>query len=639
MAYTFERKILHVDLTKRKIWNEVISREMTAAWLGGRGINMKILWDNVKAGTDPLGPDSIVIFGAGFLNGTVAPSAGRTCVTFKSPATNLYSKSSGGGWWGASLKFAGYDHIVLSGISEEPVYLWIDNEKVEIRDADHLWGKTVTETNEILKYELGHPDVEIASIGPGGENLVKMAAIMLSISSAMGRTGGGAVMGSKKLKAIAVRGTGVIENNDNEKFYKVALESRRALTEDSGAFDLYVHGTAGLVSGVAASGTMPSYNFRLGSVEGIENLTGQSLNEKGILKTRIGCAGCAIHCHRYSEIREGKYEGYRAAGPEYETISAFGSGCGITDMNAVVRGSGLCNDYGMDTISVGNVIQWTIDSIERGVLTKEEVDGFDLRWNNSEAVLEMVKKIAFREGFGDVLAEGVKIASEKIGRGSEKWAIQARGLEQSNVETRSAKGYALAFSINPRGPDHLMNAAIMEFGLTQESRDLVKKLTGDEKYATPYTTEKRANIIRWGEDCIAVSDCLGVCMFASATAWSINPEVMAQLFSANTGIAVSEKEIMSIGRKIVTLERAFNIREGHGRKNDTLPYMLMHEKVPEGPQKGFVNSQEELDVMLDDYYTKHEWDLKTGWPTEKTYKKLGLDFVIDELKSMGKIPG
>ncbi len=639
MAYTFNRKILYVDLTYKKIVNEEISREMTGAWLGGRGINTKILWDRVKAGTDPLGPDSVIIFGAGFLNGTLAPSAGRACVTFKSPATNLYSKSSGGGWWGASLKFAGYDHIVISGISEKPVYLWIDDGTVEIRDAASVWGHTVSETNDILKKELRDPNVEIASIGPGGENLVKMAAIMLSTSSAMGRTGGGAVMGSKNLKAIAVRGTGDIENFDNEKFYKVALKSRRALTEDSGAVDLYEHGTAGLVEGVAASGTMPSYNFRLGSVEGIENLTGKYLNESGILKARIGCAGCAIHCHRLSEVQEGKYVGYRAAGPEYETISAFGSGCGVTDMNAVVRGSGLCNDYGMDTISVGNVIQWTIDSIERGVLTKDDVDGLDLRWNNSEAVLEMVRKIAFREGAGDLLAEGVKIASEKTGRGSEKWAIQARGLEQSNVETRSAKGYALAFSINPRGPDHLMNAAIMEFGLTQESRDLVKKLTGDEKYATPYTTEKRADIIRWGEDCIAVSDCLGVCMFASATAWSVSPDVMAQLFSAATGIDMSEEEIMCVGRKIVTLERAFNIREGHARKNDTLPYMLMHEKVTEGPQKGFINSQEELDKMLDDYYTKHEWDLKTGWPTEETYRELGLDFVTDELKSAGKIPG
>lgn len=639
MAYTFNRKILQVDLTNKKIWNEEISREMNADWLGGRGINMKILWDRVKAGTDPLGPDSVLIFGAGFLNGTLAPSTGRACVTFKSPATNLYSKSSGGGWWGASLRFAGYDHVVISGIAEKPVYLWIDDGKVELRDAGHLWGKTVTEINKILKYELRDPKVEIASIGPGGENLVKMGAIMLSTSSAMGRTGGGAVMGSKRLKAIAVRGAGVIENNDNEKFYRVALESRRALTEDSGAVDLYEHGTAGLVEGVAAAGTMPSYNFRLGSVEGIENLTGQALNDKGILKARIGCAGCAIHCHRYSEIQEGKYTGYRAAGPEYETLSAFGSGCGVTDMNAVVRGSGLCNDYGMDTISVGNVIQWTIDSIERGVLTRDDVDGLDLRWNNSDAVLEMVRKIAFREGAGDLLAEGVKIASEKTGKGSEKWAIQARGLEQSNVETRCAKGYALAFSINPRGPDHLMNAAIMEFGLTQESRDLVKKLTGDEKYATPYTTEKRADIIRWGEDCIAVSDCLGVCMFASATAWSVSPDVMAQLFSAATGIEMSEEEIMSVGKKIVTLERAFNIREGHERKNDTLPYMLMHEKVPEGPQKGFVNSQEELDIMLDDYYSKHEWDLETGMPTEGTYRNLGLDFVVDELKSAGKIPG
>jgi len=638
MAYAYDRKILYVDLTNRKISNEEISRKMIDTWLGGRGINTKILWDRVKKGTDPLGPDSILIFGAGSLNGTVAPSAGRTNVTFKSPATHRYGKSCGGGWWGTYLRFAGYDHMVISGASDKPVYLWIDDDTVEIRDAAHLWGHTVSETNDILKKELRDPNVEIASIGPGGENRVKMGAIMLSITSAMGRAGGGAVMGSKNLKAIAVRGTGALETADNEKFYRVALETRRALARDSGAIGLYKYGTAGLVEGVAAAGCMPSYNHRLGSIEGVENITGQYLNENNMLKARIGCAGCAINCHRFSEIQEGKYAGYRAAGPEYETISAFGSGCGVSDMNAVVRGSGLCNEYGMDTISVGNVIQWTIDSVERGVLTKDEVDELELSWGNSDTVLEMIRKIAYREGFGDLLAEGVKTASETIGKGSEKWAIQARGLEQSNCRTRPAKGYALAFAVNPKGPDHLMNAAIMEFGMTKEARDLVKKLTGDEKYATPYTTEKRADIIRWGEDCMAVSDCLGVCMFASTTAYSVSPGVMAQLFSASTGIEINEEEIMCIGRRIVTLERAYNIREGHERKNDTLPYMLMHEKIVEGPQKGFINSQEELDTMLDDYYTLHDWDLKTGWPTEETYKKLGLDFVIHELKSAGKIP-
>ena len=639
MAFLYNRKILYVNLTERKIWKEDISGEMASKFLGSRGINAKILWDRIEPGIDPLGPDNIIILSAGALSGTTAPCSGRSTVSFKSPATGRYCKSCGGAWWGSYLRFTGYDHVVLLEISEKPVYLLIDNNMVELRNAAHLWGKTVTETNNILKRELNDPNVEIASIGPAGENLVKIASIMISTSSAMARGGGGAVMGSKNLKAIVVRrGSGNIDVYDHKGFYQTAIEARHNLANDSGAVDLFKYGTAGLVEGTSAAWLMPSYNFRIGNFKYTDTINGE-YHEKNFLKRRMGCVSCAINCHRLSEIKRGQFSGYEAAGPEYEAISAFGSGCGIADMNTIVRASGLCNDLGLDTISAGNIIQWVIECVERGILEKKEVDEIDFGWGKRDAVLETIPKIAFREGFGNLLAEGVNLASKKVGRGSEKWAVHARGLEQSNVDTRGGKGYALSFAVNPRGPDHLTNAAIMEFGFTEETRALVKKITGDEKYATPYLIEKRANMIRWGEDCMAVTDSLGFCMFASAgPAWKLTPANMAKLYTAATGIIMNEEEILFAGRRIVTLERAFNIREGHERKDDSLPYKLMNEKVPEGPLKGSVNSQEELNIMLDEYFTLHEWDLRTGWPTEEAYKNLGLNFVIDELKSLGKIP-
>lgn len=639
MVFIYNRKIIYIDLSKRTTRIEDVNAGMASKFLGSRGINAKILWDNLQPKIEPLGPDNIIILSAGALSGTTAPCSGRSTATFKSPATGRYCKSCGGAWWGVYLRFTGFDHVVLLGVSDYPVYIVIDNDLVEIHDARHLWGKTVTETNNIIKKEIKDPYAEIVSIGPAGENLVKFASLMLSNSSAMGRGGGGAVMGSKKLKAVVVkRSNGNISVFDPKGFSRAALETRRNLAKDSGALDLYKYGTAGLVEGTSAAWLMPSYNFRIGNFKQTQTINGE-YHEKNFLKRRMGCVSCAINCHRWSEIKHGEFSGYEAAGPEYETISAFGSGCGIAKMDTIVRASGLCNELGMDTISAGNVIQWVIECVEKGILGEREVDGLSYKWDKSDVVLETIEKIAFRKGFGNILAEGVNIASKKVGRGSEKLAVHSRGLEQSNVDTRGGKGYALAFAVNPRGPDHLTNAAIMEFGFTEETRALVKKLTGDEKYATPYLIDKRANMIRWGEDCMAVTDSLGFCMFASAgPAWKLTPKNMAKMFSTATGIIISEEDILFSGRRIVTLERAFNIREGHQRKDDSLPYKLMNEKLIEGPLKGLVNSQQELDIMLDEYFMLHKWDVKSGWPTEDTYNKIGLSFVLNGLKKIKKIP-
>jgi aldehyde:ferredoxin oxidoreductase len=580
----------------------------------------------------------VLIFGAGALTGTSAPSSGRMTVTFKSTATNLYAKSTAGGHWGAELKFAGYDNIVILGASTKPTYLWIDDKHVEIKDAGKIWGRNVRETDKMIKEELGDEEIKIACIGPAGENMVKFAAVMNSVYNAAGRCGGGAVMGSKKLKAIAVRGTGTIEVADPEAFDKLAIEARKSLAKDSGAQGLYLYGTAGFVPGVNESYAFPSYNFRAGHIDDAYHISGQYQVEGGYLKRRHGCFACTISCHRFTSIDSGPYAGAYAGGPEYETTGALGAGCGHANLETVIKANELCNIYGLDTISTGAVIQWAMECYEKGIITDKDTDGLILEWGNSDAILGLINKIAFREGFGNILAEGTKIASEIVGKDSWKFAVQAKGLEQSRVETRAAKGYALAFAVNPRGPDHLHTEVIAEFGLTPEGIALIEKITGDKKYARPDIIEKRAEIVRWHEDCYAVTDSLGFCAFATTLAYAVNPDNMAKMFTAATGIKITEEEIMNAGRRIVTLEKCFNVREGASRKDDVLPYRLMNEAAPAGPVKGMMNSAQELNKMLDEYYSLHEWDAENGWPTAEVLEKLNLKDVAMELEKIGRLP-
>lgn len=639
--YAWVGKILHIDLAKKKIWTEKLTKELGVRFLGARGINAKLLWDLIKKpGIDPFSPENVLIFGAGTLTGTVAPSSGRTTITCKGPSTNLYLKTNMGGHWGAELKFAGYDHIVLHEASKSPVYVWISDDYVELRDASHLWGLNVRETDESLKQDLDDREVKVACVGPAGENLVRFAAIMNSVYHAAGRGGAGAVMGSKNVKAIAVRGTKTITIRDPDKFREVAHSARESLAKDSGAQSLYNYGTSGSIEPVNELHAFPNYNFRSGHLENVKPLTGQNLVEKGYLKRRVGCFSCTISCHRYCSVDEGVYAGTFTGGPEYESFCALGGGTWVIDTEAVLKANELCNLLGLDTISTGNVIQWAMETYERGILSKKDTDGIDLTFGNSEALIKTVEMIGYRKGkIGSLLAEGVKRAAEKVGKDSWKWAIcNSKGLEQSSVETRVAKSYALAFAVNPRGPDHLHTETFAEFGASPEAIALIEKITGDKKWASPHYTEFRPEIVRWHEDCYAVTDSLGFCAFTSTAAYGVTPSNMAEMFSSATGIPMTEKEIMLAGRRIVTLEKCFNVREGADRKLDDLPWRLMHEPVASGPTKGFMNSEEEMNGMLDKYYTLHGWDLKTSWPYKETLGMLKLKDVANELQKLNKLP-
>lgn len=639
--YAWHGKILHVELTQRRIWNETFDERFGAKFIGGRGVNAKLLFDLVdRPNIGAFSPENPLIFGVGPLTGTNVPTSGRSTVTFISPATGMYGKSSAGGHFGGELKLAGYDNLVIHGASSKPVYIWICDDDVQLRDAAHIWGKTVEETDTTVKKELQDQDTRVACIGPAGENKVRFAAIMNSCDSAFGRGGSGAVMGSKKLKAVAVRGTGEVTVANPEKFWQVTLQSVKELANDSAAKTSHEFGTSGGVEAVNQAHAFPAYNFKISFSENVEPLSGQHLAEKGYLKRIVACFGCTIGCHRFSEVDSGPYKGVKSGGPEYETFSSLGAGCGIFETDVVIAANKLCNNLGMDTISAGGTVQWAMESFERGVLAGNDTGGLELKFGNGAALVQVLGDIAYRRTkLGDLLAEGAHRASRIVGKDSWKWAVtNSKGLEQSRVETRAAKAYALAFAVNPRGPDHLHTEPIAEFGMTPEAVSLIEKITGDKAMATSYTTKCRPEIVLWHEDIYAVSEALGICVFSSTDSFALNQFNLAEMFSAATGIETSPSELMTVGRRIVTLERLFNTREGGDRSLDDLPYRLMNEPLSSGPPKGFVNSRAELDQMLDRYYELHKWDITTGIPTRSTLDGLGLATERQDVEKWVKLP-
>ncbi len=633
-------KILHVDLTTGKIWTQQLPEEWRKLYVGSRGINAKILWDSCRDHTITWDdPRNIIIYAPGALTGTTAPASGRTSVTTVGCTTGLYLKTNTGGHWGSELKYAGYDHLVVHGEAQKPSYIYIEDDHVDIFDAADLWDKDIIQTDLLLKKKHGE-DSRGLYIGPAGERLVRAGSIQCSVFHAAGRGGGAAVMGKKKLKAISVKGTKTVQVKDPKKFAEIAKEMRDLLRKDSGSIGLHEFGTSASVAAVNELHALPGRNWTTGYTPNVHPITGQALVENGYLKRRVACFGCTIGCHRYSTIEKGPNKGIASGGPEYETFGALGNGPGIVDTEGVMLANELCNRLGLDTITAGTVCQWAIESYLRGVLTKADTDGLELGWGKLPELLKMIEALALRKGkLGELLGDGLKIATKKVGKDSYKWAIiNSKGLEQSNVETRSAKAYALAFAVNPRGNDHLMTETFAEFGASPEAIGVIEKVTGDKKWATPHSTEYRAEIVRWHEDCYEITEALGFCVFTSTAAYGVNPDNMARLYEAATGIPMTEQELMLSGRRVVTLEKAFNVTRGATRQHDDLPWRLMNEGAASGPLKGAMNSRAELDGMLDRYYALHEWDLKTSWPLRATLEKLQLKDVAEYLGKMGKLP-
>lgn len=617
-------KLLYVDLSLMQTEIRVIPAETYLQYLGGRGINAYLFAKEDLYNVDPLSPDSTLLIASGSLNGTIAPASGRVTVTTRSPVTGLYLKSSVGGRWGGELKRAGLDIIMVKGRAERPVYIMVCDDKIEIKDASNLYGLDVPSTNIKIWEMENDKNIEVACIGPAGENMVSMACIMFSVWNAAGRGGAGAVMGSKNLKAIAVRGTGNIKLSNINGFIAEAFKAQQELKLDPIAQSLHLVGTAGITTANNALGILPSYNFQKGSIKNADKLGGDHLIEAGYLKSRIACGACPVSCHRFTEIKAGTYKGTKAGGPEFETTSSLGSGCGVTETECMLKCNQLCNVLGMDTISTGNVIQWAMECYERGVVSPKDLYGRNLLWGNGHDVVAMVEDIAYKRNFGAILSEGLHRAAEIVGNGSWRWAVESKKLDQSRVDVRSRMAYALGFAVNPRGPDHLHSQAVAESGKSPAARALVKKVCGSEEYARAYSIDHKPELLIWHEICYAITDALGFCSFVTTMAYAINPENMANLFNLATGTKMSEYDIMKIGDRIVNLEKAINANFGVTRADDTLPWRMMNEPLVLPNGEKLTIDREKLDGMLDKYYKLRGWDISSGNPTREKLDEMDL---------------
>jgi aldehyde:ferredoxin oxidoreductase len=615
-------KILRVNLSKSKITEEFPDENTLKMFLGGSGLATKYLFDEVKKGIDPLGPENKLIFMTGPLTGTPSPSTGRYIVVAKSPLTGLWGQANSAGFWGTNFKRSGFDGVIFEGISPKPVYLVTDEGKVELKDAKHLWGRNTSETTRLIREEHGER-FRVACIGIAGENLVKYAAVINDADHpnwgrAAGRCGMGTVMGSKRLKAIASRGEKKIEVADEDVYREEAKKRYNWVNEGLLKISLEVYGTAVMLDMVNQRGGFPTRNWQTGVFPGADNINGTAINEK-ILTERKPCFACPIACGRLSEIKTGPYAS-KGEGPEYESLGSFGGMCGIDNLEAITLAHFLSNEYGLDVISTGSTIAFAMECFGKGVLTKKDTGGLELKFGDPDVMIKLVHKIAKREGIGNLLAEGTKAVSEKLNKGTERFAMHVKGLELPAYDSRAAKITGLAYVSSNRGGCHI--TAYIEGWTFLEIPYLIieKGDVGDILQEIPETAE----VVKDMEDAFAIFDAVGGCKFMGMV---LTAEDWATLISTLTGWKFTASDFRKTGERIYNLERAFNIREGLTRADDTLPKRLLEEPLPEGPAKGHVVN---LEPLLDAYYKFRGWD-KNGKPTPEKLKELGLDWLIKEI--------
>ena len=629
--YGWRGKRIRFDLTKGKWEVEETPYEYRRKWLGGRGYNSEVLYNEVGPDVDPFSPNNLAMLGVGPLSGTFGPSTGRVTVTAKSPLTGGFGDSNMGGHWGAELKFAGYEQIILKGKAPKPSYIWIDDDKIEIRDASHIWGKFPRDADRIIKEELGDKDIHIVTIGPAGENLVRFACTFNDCYRAAGRTGHGAVIGSKNIKAIAVRGTGGVKIADPEKFYQITSDWRKTMRTDPMAQGLYAYGSLVLIMPCNYEmGWFPWKNLKYGYHPDARNISGEVWAKKH-LKGKEGCFSCAIVCGIHSEIRDGKYAGEYTGGPEYEACVPTGPRVGIIDSNECLHGAVLTNNYGMDAIEAGASISWAMECWEKGYLTAKDTGGLELNWGDAEVVEKLLHMMAYREGFGDILAEGPTIAAKKLGVG-EDCLVSTRGMSLPGDDPRGLGfGYGLSFAVGTRGGcDHLRSLCCLELsGYLYPG--LNEKIVGTEACSKPLVTDGKAKMVWWEEHHKAFVDCLQVCCFNTHWSYGCRNEHLIPMLNAVTGLDFTEEECLTIGERIYNLERAYWSRQLSGKNDDVVPRRFTHEPMPENPaaSSGKVLP---IDEMLPDYYKLRQYEPETGFPGDKRLRELGLAYVAEELK-------
>jgi len=605
--------VLRVNLTDGMVRSHPTEPELARAFLGGRGLNIKRLWDELPAHTDGLSPENILVLGVGPLAGTLFPGGARFNISAMSPQTGILGDANAGGFFGPELKFTGHDQVIISGRAERPVYLWIHDDVVELRDARGLWGKDTRESTLAIQEELGDRDVQVAAIGQAAENGVRFAGVFANLNRPAARTGMGAVMASKNLKAIAVRGTRLIPAADMARFVEIIERLDSIIYNHPEYVARRRLGTTRLIKALNAIGALPGRHFQEGTCARADAVSGEAIEAQYKVKSKA-CFACTIPCSRFLNVNDPRYPGLRLEGPEYEPLAAFTARVGNFDLPFALHCVDLCNRYGIDAIATSEVISWSMELYQRGLLRAEEADGLDLTWGCQETIEALIHKIAHREGYGDLLADGVRAAARKLGRG-EELAMHAKGLEVFQADVRSIKAYGLGNAVASRGADHLRSEPWFELSGDREE--------GVRRYGIPETADRLAYrgkglVVKHYEEMAAISDALGICKNTYNNMEVLDWQGTAELLQAATGWDFTGEEVQRIGERIVNLERLFIAREGITRRDDTLPRRFLQEPLP-----GW-GSVLELEPMLDEYYRARGWDVATGLPTSAKLAELGL---------------
>jgi aldehyde:ferredoxin oxidoreductase len=611
-------KILRVNLTDNSTVVEAQDDKFYRTYFGGTALIGYYLLKELAPGIDPLGPDNKLVFSAGVITGIPTAGSGRSGVGAKSPLTGGWGDAQAGGYWGAELKKAGWDAIIVEGKAEKPVYLWINDDQVEIRDAAHLWGKMTADVQSQILSELGDKQIRVTQIGVAGEKLVRTAAIANDINRYYGRSGLGAVMGSKMLKAIAVRGKKKVPLADGEKVKAVAKWFAGIVPKMKGFTN---YGTAGILAGANEMGILPTNNFREGQFDGYNDISGTTMAET-ILTDTDTCFACSVNCKRVVTVEAPYNVDPVYGGPEYETIGALGSLCGVNDLKAIAQANQTCNAYGLDTIGAGATIAFAMDCYENGILTREDTGGMELNFGNAQAMMKLVEMIATREGFGDVLAEGSKRAAEKIGKGAKKYAMQVKGQELPLHDPRGKAGLGVGYATSPTGGDHMHNMQDNDYvRITPAMRamGLLESLSPTE------LGPAKVRQFRYITNLQHFKNCAVMCMFMP-----YSPSQVADLVSGATGWDTSLWEMMKVGERALALARVFNAREGFTAEDDELPERL-YKGVSTGPLKDQGVDKAAMKAALQTYYEMAGWDPARAVPTAAKLHELDLSWAVPEL--------
>jgi len=631
MSSDFTGRILHVNLSAGSIEIETPPESFYRTYLGGSAMGLYYILRDVPAGTDGLDPANVLTMMDSLLTGTPIAGQSRITMSARSPLTDGIGDSQGGGFFPAELRFAGFTGIVIKGRSPEPVYLWVHDGEAELRPAGHLWGKTTSATTDLLKEELADSKIEVAAIGPAGEKGVRLAAVISMGNRANGRTGMGAVMGSKNLKAVAVRGKNrKVPMADAAAFGQLAKWGAKELPNNDDVMGLRTHGTESVLEGQHAAGGLPTFNYGAGQFDGYEAISGETMTAT-ILTDRETCYACAVRCKRVVETEwQGRPVEPRHGGPEYETAAVFGSYCGVDDLPAISLANKICNENGLDTIGTGATVAWAMDCFEHGLLSEAEI-GFPAPFGDTAAMVRLTEMLAAREGIGDVLANGSRRAAALLGKGQEL-LITVKGAEAPAHMPQAKRSLGVVYAVNPFGADHQSSEhdGAIEEGAGDLSMERLKMIGFDARLPYDSLGPDKVRFALKTQQFYSFLDTADLCQFVWGPSWTLfGPQETVDAVKAVTGWADFDMdELIEIGERRLNMLRAFNAREGIDRKNDKLPAKFFKPLTGTGPTKGVALDPVVIEGALDEYYRLAGWDGQTGNPTPETLARLGLDWVV-----------